>query len=406
MSPAPRSYLDYNATAPLRPQAREAVLHALDTVGNPSSVHGEGRNAKRLVEAARAQIADLVNASPEGVVFTSGATEAAMLALTPNLFMNGKARPAGALYVLETEHPCVLAGGRFDPEQTMGIPVHRDGLIDLDQFDALLEAHDDATGAPFVAVQLANSETGVIQPIQDIAERVHLRGGYLLCDAVQAAGRIPLDAKALGVDFLLLSGHKLGGPQGVGALIIAHDSLGFAPVLMGGGQEKNRRAGTENVAAIAGFGAAAEVAKDGLPKIDAVATLRDSLEQRIATICTQHNMAESLNRFGTTAQRLANTSLFSLNGQAAETALIAFDLAGVAVSSGSACSSGKVASSHVLAAMNVPPSSAKGAIRVSLGWASTQTDVDRFCTAFETQVKRLAAKRATATPKQELTGAA
>ena len=258
-----RVYLDHNATSPLRPAAREAFLAAMEQVGNPSSVHSEGRVAKKHVEQARAKVAALVNAAPESVIFTASATEAANLALTPQVSSNGTAKPAGKLYALETEHPCVLAGGRFAPEDTLAIPVLKNGLIDLAAFDALLDSHNDESGVPFVAVQLVNSETGVIQPVAKIAQKVRFRGGYVLCDAVQAAGRIPIDIKELGVDFLMLSAHKLGGPMGAGALINAHAIIDLPPAIRGGGQEGNRRAGTENVSAIAGFGVAAEeAAKD------------------------------------------------------------------------------------------------------------------------------------------------
>ncbi|MEM1040511.1 MAG: cysteine desulfurase family protein [Pseudomonadota bacterium] len=401
-----RAYLDHNATAPLRPEARAAMLDALATVGNPSSVHGEGRDARRLIEVARRQVAGLVNCSPEGVIFTSGATEAAHLGLTPDISVDGTSRPASQLYVLETEHPCVLTGGRFAPEQVQGLPVDSNGLIDLDGLDSVLQAHDFDAGLPFVAVQLANSETGVIQPVAEIAQRVRFKGGYVLCDAVQAVGRMPVDLSVLGVDFLLLSSHKLGGPQGAGALVVVHDSVAITPAILGGGQELNRRAGTENVAALAGMGAAAEVAGQRLVEYNEIATLRDSLAASVVTICQTQGIEDRLTVFGAEAPRLANTLLFSLEGHSAETALIAFDLAGVAVSSGSACSSGKVGSSHVLQAMDVAADKARGAIRVSLGWNSTERDVEQFCRAFETVAKRYAAQAARDDNENRISGAA
>jgi len=387
-----RAYLDHNASAPLRPEAHAVMLDVLTHAGNASSVHGEGRNARRSVEEARRQVASLVGCDPDGVIFTSGATEAALLGLTPDVSVDGTGRPASQLYVSETEHPCVLSGGRFPPETVQGLRVHSNGLIDLDALDQALEKHDFSAGLPFVAVQLANSETGVIQPVQEVAQRVRFRGGYTLCDAVQAVGRIPVDVSQLGVDFLLLSSHKFGGPQGAGALIVAHDVVGISPVLTGGGQEKNRRAGTENVSAIAGFGAAAETALDQLDNYSRIATLRDSLAERVVTICQREGIEHRLMFFGADAPRLGNTLLMSLAGQSAETALIGFDLAGVALSSGSACSSGKVASSHVLQAMDVPTDHARGALRISLGWSSTMRDVEQFCAAFETIAKRYAAQ--------------
>ncbi|MEM9676589.1 MAG: cysteine desulfurase family protein [Pseudomonadota bacterium] len=401
-----RAYLDHNATAPLRPEARAAMLDVLATTGNPSSVHGEGRDARRRIEVARRQVAETVNGHAAGVIFTSGATEAAHLGLTPNISVDGTSRPASQLYVLETEHPCVLAGGRFAPEQVQGLPVHANGLIDLEALDAALEAHDFDAGLPFAAVQLANSETGVIQPVAEIAQRVRFKGGYILCDAVQAVGRMPVDLATLGVDFLLISSHKFGGPQGAGALMLAHDGLAITPATLGGGQELNRRAGTENVAAIAGMGAAAEAAGQRLHDYTEIATLRDSLAASVVTICQSEGIGDRLTVFGGDAPRLANTLLFSLAGQSAETALIAFDLAGVAVSSGSACSSGKVGSSHVLQAMNVEQDKARGAIRVSLGWNSTQRDVKQFCNAFETVARRYAAQAARDEKENRISGAA
>ncbi len=378
-----RVYLDHNATSPLRPAARGAMCAAMDAVGNASSVHGEGRGAKKLVEQARSKVAALVNAAPENVVFTASATEAAHLALTPQISSGGVPCPAGKLYVLETEHPCVLAGGRFDPQNILALPVKPNGLIDIPALEVLLEAHDDEGGVPFVAVQLVNSETGIIQPVAEIAQKVRFRGGYVLCDAVQAAGRLPLDAKTLGVDFVLLSAHKIGGPMGAAALVNAHAILDFPPAIRGGGQESNRRAGTENVPAIAGFGAAANDAAKEAGDYSTIAELRDSLEAGLVPICERLGLSSRLRVFGQDVDRVGNTTLFALKCLRAETALIAFDLDGVAVSSGSACSSGKVGNSHVLEAMNVAPELAQGAIRVSLGWNSKREDVERFLVVFE-----------------------
>lgn len=384
-----RAYLDHNATSVLRPSAREAMMMALST-GNASSVHAEGRDARRLVEKARAQVAALVNVDVDGVIFTAGATEAAHLGLTPNINSDGVGRPASTLYVPETEHPCILAGGRFASENVQTIAVNRSGVADLEDLKRLLDAHDFDRGLPFVAVQLVNSETGVIQPVAEIARMVRFRGGYVLCDAVQAVGRMPVDAGELGIDFLILSSHKIGGPQGAGALVICHPILAVDAAVRGGGQEKNRRAGTENVAAIVGFGAAAGNAARDAADFGSVSALRDSIIGRLQPICSANGLSENLTVFGSDAPRVGNTLLFGLEGLRAETALIAFDLEGVAVSSGSACSSGKVGKSHVLEAMDVPPALARGAVRVSLGWNTCADDIDRFVTAFERIAKRLA----------------
>ncbi|MEM8749221.1 MAG: cysteine desulfurase family protein [Pseudomonadota bacterium] len=383
-----RTYLDHNATSALRPAARGAMIDALSKTGNPSSVHGEGREARRLIEVARRQVAELAGCSTDGVIFTSGATEAAHMALTPLIASDGAPRPASKLYVLETEHPCVLSGGRFTQEDVADIPVHEDGLIDLDTLDKVLEDHDYDVGAPYVAVQLVNSETGVIQPVAEMAKRVRLRGGYVLCDAVQAFGRIAVDASELGCDFLLISSHKLGGPQGVGALLVHHTILDVPSALRGGGQETNRRAGTENVAAIAGFGAAAEHVAKNMHENMQISELRDSIETALVTICSRHGLLEELTIFGKSAPRVPNTCLFALNGMRAQTALINLDIEGIAVSSGSACSSGKVGSSHVLQAMGVDDDLAECALRVSLGWNSTMEDVEHFERVFAALVKR------------------
>ncbi len=336
---------------------------------------------RRLIEKARAQVAALVDADVDGVIFTSGATEAAHLALTPNIKSDGVPRPAGTLYVLATEHPCVLAGGRFEAENIKTIPVLSDGMIDMDTLDRLLDENRDAV--PYIAIGLVNSETGIVQPVADIARRARFKGGYTLCDAVQAVGRMPVSVKDLGVDFLIVSGHKIGGPQGVGALIIGRTILEPEPVLRGGGQEKNRRGGTENVAAIAGFGAAANEAAQEALDYGKITALRDLIEAALDPICAAHGLSDRLIIFGAESNRVGNTLSFAIEGLKAETALIAFDLEGVAVSSGSACSSGKVGRSHVLEAMGVDPDLALGAIRVSLGWNSTRADADKFIVAFE-----------------------
>jgi len=378
-----RAYLDYNATAPLRPEARAAVLAALDCVGNPSSIHAEGRAARAIVEEARRAVAALAAVAPRCVVFTAGGTEAANLALTPALAAPGLDRPLARLIVGAGEHACVLQGHRFAPERTTLAPLRGDGRIDLEALAALLAAPE--AGPPLLALQGANNETGVIQPVAEAAALVHAAGGLVVCDAVQLAGRANLAAAALGADFLILSAHKFGGPKGAGALVAARPELSVgAPLLRGGGQERGARAGTENVAAIAGFGAAAALAA-GEQAVEAVrlAGLRDALAERVRAAAPDAAI------FGEAAPRLPNTLCVAVPGVPAATLVIALDLAGVAVSAGSACSSGKVARSHVLDAMGVEPDLAGGAIRLSLGWASSEADVARLGEAFDAALRRL-----------------
>lgn len=387
---AARAYLDHNATSPLRPAARDAVVAALDRVGNPSSVHAEGRGAKGMVETARAQVADLVGARPDNVIFTSGATEAALLALTPSIHVDGKEQIASLLYRATTEHPCVAASGRFPAHRIAPLAVDESGTVTNATLDALFNDHDDAEGPLYVALQLVNSETGVVQPVADVARRVRLRGGFTLTDGVQAAGRMPLSIGALGVDFIMLSAHKLGGPQGVGALVLGAGNVTPLPLPQGGGQERGLRSGTENVAAIVGFGvAAAEAAKEA-QDYGQITALRDSIEAQLIPICQSSGLNADPVIFGQDAQRVGNTTAFAIPGFRAETALIGLDLEGVAVSSGSACSSGKVGRSAVLSAMGVAPELAQCALRVSLGWNSTQADVDKFCAALARILKRAA----------------
>ncbi|MDX3976827.1 cysteine desulfurase family protein [Shinella sp.] len=381
MTKTERTYLDWNATAPLLPAAREAVLAALDTVGNPSSVHGEGRALRMLVEAARRDVAALVHAAPAHVTFTSGATEAANLVLTPDYRMGRTPLAISHLYHCEIEHPAIREGGRFSRDKLTSIPVTPGGLVDLSALETLLQGHDKAKGLPMVAIMLVNNETGVVQPVKSAAEIVHRHGGLLVVDAVQAAGRIPVDIAALDADFLILSSHKLGGPKGAGALVSRGEVLMPVPLIRGGGQEKGHRSGTENPAALAGFAAAARVATAEFAERNArIAGLRDALEagMRMAT--------NDVIIHGADIERVANTSFFSLPGLKSETGQIAFDLEGIALSAGSACSSGKVGQSHVLTAMGFD--AALGALRVSLGSGSTQADVDRFLAAFSRVVSR------------------
>ena len=368
-----RAYFDWNATASLRAEARAAMLAALDLTGAASSVHGEGRGARAVVETARAQVAALVGAEPKSVIFTSGATEANMLALTPDHLVLGRKVVCGRLFVSAIEHASVLSGGRFPADKVELLPVTADGVVDV---QALRAALADAE-RPLVSVMHANNETGVIQPIAKIAAIVHEAGGILHVDAAQTAGRIDCDIVALGADMLTISSHKLGGPQGAGALVL-NGPQPATPLIKGGGQERGFRAGTENIAAIAGFGAAAEAASR-TRQDDALrmAALRDQIEASL------RSDMPGVVIFGSQAPRLPNTSLAAVPGLKAETALIAFDLNGVAVSSGSACSSGKVAQSHVLAAMGVERALAAGAVRVSLGWATTQDDIESLLNAWK-----------------------
>ena len=366
-----RVYLDWNATTPLRREAREAMVEAWDLCGNPSSVHAEGRHARRIIEQARAVVAGAVGARPQNLVFTSGGTEANTLALTPGL-RRGLGRPVARLLVSAIEHPSVLAGGRFSSDAIATINVTRSGVVDLDCLRAML-----ADGPPaLVSVMLANNETGALQPIAEVAAIVHQTGGLLHVDAIQAFGKIPFDINDLNADLSTLSAHKIGGPKGIGALVVAEGLVGFEPLLRGGGQEFGRRAGTENVAGIAGFGAAAKAAMSALED-DAIRL--DALRNRLEEGLRQTRGAIV---FGSDVPRLPNITLFTVPSLKAETAVIGFDLAGIAVSSGSACSSGKVQPSHVVEAMGFGPEIAQGAVRLSLGWSTSDADIDRCLEAW------------------------
>ncbi|MGH6749115.1 MAG: cysteine desulfurase family protein [Methyloceanibacter sp.] len=371
-----RSYLDYNATAPLRPEVREAIGGALDLYGNPSSVHEEGRAARAAIEAARIKVAKLVGAAPEDVIFTSGGTEANALALA------AQGGQAWHCYLSAVEHPSVLTGGRFYRETTTIVPATEDGIVDLSVLANELEKHHLGGWRPFVSLMVANNETGAIQPIAEAAKIVHEAGGLLHSDAVQAPGRLSLDMAVLGADMLSLSAHKIGGPKGVGALVLK-PGVSVEQLVKGGGQERRRRAGTENVAGIVGFGVAAELAAADLAKADATRALRDRLEAGALAIAPD---AVIVSR---SVDRLPNTSCIAVPGAKAETLVIGLDLAGVAVSAGSACSSGKVEASHVLRAMGMPPELAQGAIRVSLGIGTSSHDIERFLGAFGELIKRL-----------------
>jgi cysteine desulfurase len=365
------TYLDYNATQPIRPAVRDAMIDVLAGPTNASSVHQVGQRARSRVEQARASVATLIGARPGEILFTSGATEANATVL----------RGSSLRHVVSAiEHPSIRAAAT-DP---IVIPVYSNGLIDLDSLDRVLAG----VGAPaLVSIMLANNETGVIQPVAEAARIVHAHGGLLHSDAAQAPGRIPVDVAALGVDLLTLSAHKMGGPQGAGALYI-RDGLTLAPLLLGGGQEQRRRGGTENVAAIVGFGVAADLADNGPDSTE----MRDAMEARLVLATPEITI------HGALAPRLGNTSCFGAPGLSAETALIALDLMGIAVSSGAACSSGAVEPSPVLLAMGVTQATAREAIRVSLGWTTTPAEVDHLVESWTIVYRRTKAGAS----KQEL----
>ena len=378
-----RTYLDYNATAPLRPEARVAMFAALDQAGNPSSVHSEGRTARAIVEQARVNVAAALGAAVRSLTFTSGGTEAANLVLSPTL--RDSAGPVTDLVVGAGEHPCVLEGHRFKATHVHRIPLDSLGRIEL---AALGEVLNGIEGRPLVALQAANNETGVIQPVREAAALAHAAGGLLVCDAVQAAGRIASGFGALEADAIFVSAHKLGGSKGSGALAFARGDLHIdGPLVRGGGQERGVRAGTENVAAIAGFGAVAGRFSPPEDEIRHLGALRDQLEHGI------RDYFEDVVIFGGETDRLPNTSCFAIPGLTAETLLIALDLEGFALSSGSACSSGKVRPSHVLEAMGVAPELARCALRVSFGYGSRDDDAERFCGALEKTIRNIRARR-------------
>ena len=373
-----RVYLDHNATSILRPEAQDAMINALEFPGNASSIHEEGRKARALIEDARRHLAGLVQTSPQNVVFTSGGTEANITALSPELVCanrKGSSKENVRCFISAIEHPCVHSGGRFNKDDITYLPVSGEGVVIIEKVKETITdfRHTDPEAPFLVSVMMANNETGAIQPVSEISQIVHEAGGLLHVDAVQAVGKINVECANVGADLLTISAHKIGGPQGIGALILCSKNLVIGPSLMrGGGQELNRRAGTENVAAIAGFGAAAEQSQKDLETISQIETLRDEMETKLLKACPEMFV------FALNVERLPNTSCFAIPGMSAETLLIALDLEGIAVSSGSACSSGKVERSHVLSAMGVEEDLARGAIRISLGWNTTQEDVNCF----------------------------
>jgi len=382
---AGRAYLDHNATTPVRPEVVEAVAHALSLPGNPSSVHGEGRAARGAMEHAREQVARLVGAKASNVVFTGGGTEANVTVLSPGLMDCDGGRdcvrtPSSLLLYSATEHACVREGRRFPAGSAEEIPVDGEGVVDLAWIEQRLARFvaEQPGARALVSIHLANNETGVIQPIEEAAAIVHRHGGLMHSDAVQAAGKIAIDIEALGADVLTLSAHKIGGPKGIGAIVFRTGALELADKPMrGGGQERGWRAGTENLPGIVGFGAAAAIARDLLiTEAERLAGLRDRLEAGLAALSPETAI------FGRAALRLPNTSAFATPGLKAETLLIKLDLAGAALSSGSACSSGKVKRSHVLDAMKIDPAMSAGALRASLGWTTCEADIDLFLAAY------------------------
>jgi len=372
-----RTYLDHNATAPVRPEAREALMDALAATGNASSIHGEGRAARKLIDAARGQVAALVGADPRGVILTSCGTEADTLALTPDYMRGSDALHFDVLLTSAVEHSAVLRGHRFAADRVEVLPVDARGRLKLDAYEEALERHAAAGRRALVSIMLANNETGVLQPVAHAARIAHGYDALVHSDAVQAAGRIPISIAELGVDLMSISAHKLGGAPGAGALVVMDHELRPTPVFGGGGQERGRRAGSENVPAVAAFGVAAASALAAVEgEVVRIGALRDGLESALRS-----EFPELVLLVGD-VDRLPNTSCLALPGVPAETMVIALDLAGLALSAGAACSSGKVGPSHVLEAMGVPERIARSSVRASFGWSSGEADVERALGAF------------------------
>lgn len=377
-------YADYNATAPVRPEAKTAMLAALEVGANPSSVHGPGRAARKLLEQARAQVGLAIGARAQDVIFTSGGTEASALALNGVV---AQLERKCTLLVSAIEHEAVIKNAGYAGVAVETAYVTAQGTLDLnwlrDRFAKWDQARD---GLPVLAIMLANNETGVIQPVAEAAAMVREAGGLTHCDAVQGLGKVMVNVGLLGVDYLALSAHKVGGPQGVGALWV-RSGAPLKPVLFGGGQERSLRSGTENLTGIAGFGAATEAAIRDMPALQALAGPRDAMEARLVS-------EAGVSVFGADVDRLAQTSNFAIPGFRAETQVMAMDLAGIAVSSGSACSSGKVKRSLVLSAMGVEDDLAESAIRVSFGWDTQPSDFDKTAEAWLEAARRTVLKTA------------
>lgn len=363
----PRTYLDYNASAPLRPEARAAVLAALALTGNASSVHGEGRRVRAAIESARDEVARSVGATPSEIVFTSGATEANACVLAGGW---------DTIVLSGLEHESVLGPARASGARLVEVRACGDGVVDLDALRAAMAEVSTSGGRGLVTLQLANNETGALQPVAEAAAAARELGLSVHTDAVQALGRVPMDFAALGAAYMSLSSHKAGGPAGAGALVI-RDGVELKPLVAGGGQERRRRAGTENAAAIAGFGAAASAATHELAAMARLARLRDALEDGV------RQASPGAVVVGEGACRLPNTSLIAVPGTKAETLVIRLDLAGLAVSAGAACSSGKVGASHVLETMGLSGRLDGGAVRISIGHATEESDIAHFLAAWK-----------------------
>ena len=377
-------YADYNATAPVRPEAKHAMMAALEVGANPSSVHGPGRAARKLLETARSQVAVAIGARAQDVIFTSGGTEANALALHGVVSQLDR---QCTLLVSAIEHEAVIKNAGYAGVAVETAYVTPTGTLDLDWLRDRLSRWDASkNGQPILALMLANNETGVIQPVAEAAAMVREAGGLTHCDAVQGLGKVLVNVGLLGVDYLALSAHKVGGPQGVGALWV-RSGAPLKPVLFGGGQERSLRSGTENLSGIAGFGAATEAALRDMPKLQALASSRDQMEAKLVS-------EAGVTVFGREADRLAQTSNFAIPGFRAETQVMAMDLGGVAVSSGSACSSGKVRASRVLTAMGFDEDEAAQAIRVSLGPETTEDEVLRFAETWLSKYRRARARAA------------
>ena len=371
-----RVYLDHNATVPIRPEVLDTMSEVLQIGGNASSVHAEGRKARQFLEVARENIATFVDGETGGVIFTGGGTEACNLALQTRKTPKGVIR---RILVSSIEHAAVLAPlddlTENEDISVTHLPVSEQGVVDLKELSAALEDPSPA----LVVVMAANNETGVIQPIAEIGAMVRSHGSLFFCDAIQAAGKIPLSMKDMNIDILSLSAHKIGGAAGVGALVV-RDGIVLKPLLRGGGQELRRRAGTENLAGCVGFGLAARLAMQGLSSYSNLSTLRDDLESQLA------DSFPEISIFAEKTHRLSNTSCFALPNMRAETMVMSLDLAGIAVSSGAACSSGKVTRSHVLEAMGVSHNLLEGTIRISLGHTNTVSDIHQLISALKSHV--------------------
>ncbi|NNL89809.1 MAG: cysteine desulfurase [Marinicaulis sp.] len=361
-----RHYLDHNATAPVRPEVIEAVAAAMAHDGNSLSVHEEGRKVRKILEDARESVRALVNAPVNGVIFTSGGTESIHYAL------HGLVKPhtIATIFVSSIEHAAVKANAETTGANLEFIPATPCGLVDLDWLtDRLAKFDTERDGGFVVCIMFANNETGVIQPVAEAAAITHDAGGLLFCDAAQAAGKVPVNFVVSGADVMSLTGHKFGGPLGVGA-VIAGPNLPLDPVMRGGGHEENRRAGTHNVPGVAGLGVAAKLAKESLARASEIAVMRDAMQAAAE--------GAGAKIWGKENERLPGTLCLSAPGFSGATQMMTMDLAGLAVSAGTACSSGKTKPSHVLTAMGASEEEATSAIRISLGWNSTQDDADAF----------------------------